>query len=181
MELVFVVEILVEYLCDGAQTEGALPLLCLLVDCGSLVAVSVGRLVAVEPGGDDSLPSLELLLLGELLLGSRTFVRVLELGQPDFVAGRVGCEVVAAVVAVAATDALDDIDRSNFCHNDKNLNVKRVVLRGSCESVGNALFLREPFKACAPCLDYKVTQSAMVIHTLLYVGRRLCAIQGSPR
>lgn len=120
MELVFVVEILVEYLRDGAQSERTLPLLHLLIDRGALVAVGCGRLVVVEPCGDDGLPCLELLLPGELLLGSRTLVRVLELSQPDLVARCVCGEVVAAVVAVAATDALDDIDRSDFCHSGKN-------------------------------------------------------------
>ena len=37
MELVFVVEILVEYLRDGAQSERTLPLLHLLIDRGALV------------------------------------------------------------------------------------------------------------------------------------------------
>ena len=106
-----------EHLGDARQVVHSLELLGVLVRRAAIRAVGLRGLVGVEPCGHDSLTCGKLGLLGELLFGGRALVGVVELGKTNLVARGVGGKVVVGIVAVLAADALDDIDRSNFCYS----------------------------------------------------------------
>ena len=77
------VHILEHHLSDVAQRHLTFQLLRQLILLSALGTILLVRFVGVEPGRDSSLTNGKLLLLGELLLGSRTLIRMLKLGQSD--------------------------------------------------------------------------------------------------
>ena len=114
---VVLVHVLVEHLVDVGEAHLSLHALHQLVVCRALLARGLRGAVGVEPGRADHLACGKLRLLGLLLLRGRPLVGVDDLRQADLVARTVGGEVVARLVAVLAADALDDIDRDDFCHS----------------------------------------------------------------
>lgn len=114
---VVLAHVLVEHLVDVGEAHLALHALHQLVVCRALLARGLRGAVGVEPGRADHLACGKLRLLRLLLLRGRSLVGIGDLGQVDLVARTVGGEVVARLVAILAADALDDIDRDDFCHS----------------------------------------------------------------
>ena len=114
---VVLAHVLVEHLVDVGEAHLSLHALHQLVVCRALLARGLRGAVGVEPGRADHLTCGKLRLLRLLLLRGRSLVGVDDLGQVDLVARTVGGEVVARLVAILAADALDDIDRDDFCHS----------------------------------------------------------------